>query len=93
MFSWQYMLKLNTIKTKVMFGPKNMNVIQKEIETSCSMMLMLVPLFFFAVTYLQHNKGGITLYEFTLDRELLHTLFAFELSLVLWILSKVVVLS
>ncbi|XLS51311.1 hypothetical protein HN51_011988, partial [Arachis hypogaea] len=38
---WQYMLKLNMIKTKVMFGPKNMNVIQKEIETSCSMMLML----------------------------------------------------
>ncbi|XP_057723905.1 uncharacterized protein LOC130939857 [Arachis stenosperma] len=45
------------------------------------------------MTYLQHNKGGITLYGFTLDRGLLHTLFAFELSLVLWILSKVVVLS
>ncbi|KAL1353131.1 hypothetical protein HN51_017056 [Arachis hypogaea] len=45
------------------------------------------------VTYLQHNKGGITLYGFTLDRGLLHTLFAFELSLVLWILSRVVVLS
>ncbi|XP_061362557.1 uncharacterized protein LOC133306276 [Gastrolobium bilobum] len=45
------------------------------------------------VTYLQHNHGGITLYGFTLDRGLLHTLFAFEFSLVLWILSKVVVLS
>ncbi|KAK9099671.1 hypothetical protein Scep_023101 [Stephania cephalantha] len=45
------------------------------------------------VTYLQHNNGGITLFGFTLDRGLLHTLFAFEFSLVLWILSKVVVLS
>ncbi|WCJ30561.1 hypothetical protein M5689_012112 [Euphorbia peplus] len=45
------------------------------------------------VTYLQHNHGGITLFGFALDRGLLHTLFAFEFSLVLWILSKVVVLS
>ncbi|KAK7384866.1 hypothetical protein VNO78_30569 [Psophocarpus tetragonolobus] len=45
------------------------------------------------VTYLQHNHGGITLYGYSLDRGLLHTLFAFEFSLVLWILSKVVVLS
>ncbi|XP_019435146.1 PREDICTED: uncharacterized protein LOC109341660 isoform X2 [Lupinus angustifolius] len=45
------------------------------------------------VTYLQHNNGGITLYGFALDRGLLHTLFAFEFSLVLWVLSKVVVLS
>ncbi|KAL5699753.1 hypothetical protein ACHQM5_030612 [Ranunculus cassubicifolius] len=45
------------------------------------------------VTYLQHNNGGITLFGFPLDRGLLHTLFAFEFSLVLWILSKVVVLS
>ncbi|KAF3446483.1 hypothetical protein FNV43_RR11662 [Rhamnella rubrinervis] len=45
------------------------------------------------VTYLQHNNGGITLFGFALDRGLLHTLFAFEFSLVLWILSKVVVLS
>ncbi|RZC71962.1 hypothetical protein C5167_035124 [Papaver somniferum] len=45
------------------------------------------------VTYLQHNNGGITVYGFALDRGLLHTLFAFEFSLVLWILSKVVVLS
>uniref|UniRef100_A0A3N7F5N0 Uncharacterized protein n=1 Tax=Populus trichocarpa TaxID=3694 RepID=A0A3N7F5N0_POPTR len=45
------------------------------------------------VAYLQHNNGGITLFGFALDRGLLHTLFAFEFSLVLWILSKVVVLS
>ncbi|KAM1664092.1 hypothetical protein EV1_043051 [Malus domestica] len=43
--------------------------------------------------YLSHNNGGITLYGFALDRGLLHTLFAFEFSLVLWVLSKVVVLS
>jgi len=46
-----------------------------------------------AVTYLQHNNGGITVFGFVLDRGLLHTLFAFEFSLVLWILSKVIVLS
>lgn len=45
------------------------------------------------VTYLQHNTGGITLFGFALDRGLLHTLFAFEFSLMLWILSKVIVLS
>ncbi|KAJ6697619.1 RAS GUANINE NUCLEOTIDE EXCHANGE FACTOR K [Salix purpurea] len=45
------------------------------------------------VAYLQHNNGGITLFGFALDRGLLHTLFAFEFSLVLWILSRVVVLS
>ncbi|KAA0065010.1 hypothetical protein IC582_006274 [Cucumis melo] len=45
------------------------------------------------VSYLQHNNGGITLFGYALDRGLLHTLFAFEFSLVMWILSKVVVLS
>ncbi|KAK6927766.1 Protein of unknown function DUF3537 [Dillenia turbinata] len=45
------------------------------------------------VTYLQHNNGGITLFGFAFDRGLLHTIFAFEFSLVLWILSQVVVLS
>lgn len=45
------------------------------------------------VTYLWHNSGGITLFGFTLDRGLLHTIFAFEMTLVLWILSKAVVLS
>lgn len=46
-----------------------------------------------AVSYLERNGGGITVYGFALDRGMLHTLFAFEFSLVLWILSKVVVLS
>ncbi|CAO2169662.1 unnamed protein product [Urochloa humidicola] len=45
------------------------------------------------VTYLRHNGGGITLFGFTLDRGLLHTIFVFEMTLVLWILSKVVVLE
>ncbi|RDX89853.1 hypothetical protein CR513_28358, partial [Mucuna pruriens] len=45
------------------------------------------------VTYLQHNHGGITVYGYSLDRGLLHTLFAFEFSLVMWIMSKVIVLS
>jgi hypothetical protein len=49
--------------------------------------------FAFTVTYLWHNSGGITLFGFTLDRGLLHTIFAFEMTLVLWILSKAVVLS
>ncbi|KAL6646647.1 hypothetical protein ACP70R_015724 [Stipagrostis hirtigluma subsp. patula] len=40
-----------------------------------------------------HNGGGITLFGFMLDRGLLHTIFVFEMTLVLWILSKVVVLS
>uniref|UniRef100_J3MUI5 Uncharacterized protein n=1 Tax=Oryza brachyantha TaxID=4533 RepID=J3MUI5_ORYBR len=45
------------------------------------------------VTYLSHNSGGITLFGFTLDRGLLHTIFAFEMTLVLWILSKFVEFS
>ncbi|KAM0973721.1 hypothetical protein ACFX2I_016888 [Malus domestica] len=44
------------------------------------------------VVYLRHNNGGITLYGFMLDRGSLRTLFAFQFSLVLWILSRVVVL-
>jgi len=56
---------------------------------SCEVLMCLI----FAVTYLQHNHGGITLYGFALDRGMLHTLFAFEFSIVLWILSKVVVLA
>ncbi|KAB2049759.1 hypothetical protein ES319_A13G199300v1 [Gossypium barbadense] len=45
------------------------------------------------VSYLQHNNKGITLFGYALDRGLLHTLFAFEFSLVMWILSQVVVLN
>ncbi|CAJ1973829.1 unnamed protein product [Sphenostylis stenocarpa] len=42
------------------------------------------------VTYLEHNYGGITLFGFVLDRGLIHTLFAFEFSMVLWILKIMV---
>ncbi|KAJ6828871.1 uncharacterized protein M6B38_361660 [Iris pallida] len=45
------------------------------------------------VMYLQHNGGGITIFGFALDRGLLHTIFVFEMTLVLWILGKVVVVS
>jgi hypothetical protein len=45
------------------------------------------------VTYLQHNNGGITMFGFVLDRGFLYTLFAFEFSLVMWILSEVTVFS
>ncbi|KAF6167341.1 hypothetical protein GIB67_043202 [Kingdonia uniflora] len=45
------------------------------------------------VSYLQHNNSGITLFGFALDRRLLYTLFVFESSLVLWILSKVISFS
>lgn len=55
--------------------------------------LTVVSMRVYAVTYLWHNSGGITLFGFTLDRGLLHTIFAFEMTLVLWILSKAVVLS
>ncbi|KAA8520992.1 hypothetical protein F0562_011665 [Nyssa sinensis] len=40
------------------------------------------------VAYLEHNNKGITLFGYALDRGLLHTLFAFEFSLVLWILRS-----
>ncbi|KAK8545367.1 hypothetical protein V6N12_026203 [Hibiscus sabdariffa] len=45
------------------------------------------------VAHFTYNNKGITLFGYALDRGLLHTLFAFEFSLVLWILNKVVVLS
>ncbi|GMI84414.1 hypothetical protein like AT2G21080 [Hibiscus trionum] len=45
------------------------------------------------VSHLAYNDKGITLFGYALDRGLLHTLFAFEFSLGMWILNKVVVLS
>ncbi|OWM90834.1 uncharacterized protein LOC116209689 [Punica granatum] len=42
------------------------------------------------VTYFENNRAGITVYGFTLDRSTLHTIFAMELSLVLWLLSKTI---
>ncbi|KAL6546783.1 hypothetical protein OROMI_022504 [Orobanche minor] len=45
------------------------------------------------VTYFEHNKAGITVYGFMLDRTSLHTIFAIQLSLTLWILKKTIVIS
>lgn len=48
---------------------------------------------FYAVTYLENNRAGITVYGFMLDRSYLHTIFGVELSLVLWLLSKTIGIS
>uniref|UniRef100_M1B0T4 Extracellular ligand-gated ion channel n=1 Tax=Solanum tuberosum TaxID=4113 RepID=M1B0T4_SOLTU len=45
------------------------------------------------VTYFEHNKAGITVYGFMLDRTWLHTIFAIQLSLTLWILNKTIGIS
>lgn len=42
------------------------------------------------VTYLEHNRAGVTVYGFMLDRTSLHTIFVIELSLLLWLLNKTV---
>ncbi|KAL3519402.1 hypothetical protein ACH5RR_017551 [Cinchona calisaya] len=42
------------------------------------------------VTYFEHNRAGITVYGFMLDRSWLHTIFAVQLSLTLWILNKTI---
>ncbi|KAL0305971.1 UNVERIFIED_CONTAM: hypothetical protein Sradi_6014400 [Sesamum radiatum] len=45
------------------------------------------------VTYFEHNRAGITVYGFMLDRTWLHTIFAIQLSLTLWILNKTIGIS
>uniref|UniRef100_A0A803L141 Odorant receptor n=1 Tax=Chenopodium quinoa TaxID=63459 RepID=A0A803L141_CHEQI len=45
------------------------------------------------VMYLQTNPGGLTLYGWTVDRSLLSTIFAIELSLVLFVLGQTIVFS
>ncbi|XP_019171872.1 PREDICTED: uncharacterized protein LOC109167303 [Ipomoea nil] len=45
------------------------------------------------VTYFEHNKAGITVYGFMLDRTWLHTIFVIQLSLTLWILNKTIGIS
>ncbi|XP_031124752.1 uncharacterized protein LOC116027329 [Ipomoea triloba] len=45
------------------------------------------------VTYFEHNRAGITVYGFMLDRSWLHTIFAIQLSLTLWILNKTIGIS
>lgn len=46
----------------------------------------------FTVIYLQSNPGGITIFGWTVDRTLLNTIFFLELTLVLFVLSKTIVL-
>ncbi|KAL8461492.1 hypothetical protein ACS0TY_032035 [Phlomoides rotata] len=45
------------------------------------------------VTYFEHNRAGITVYGFMLDRTWLHTIFAIQLSLTLWIFNKTIGVS
>lgn len=45
------------------------------------------------VTYFEHNKAGITVYGFMLDRTWLHTIVAIQLTLTLWILNKTIGIS
>lgn len=45
------------------------------------------------VTYFENNRAGITVYGFTLDRSTLHSIFGFELALVLWLLGKTIGIS
>ncbi|KAI3466531.1 hypothetical protein Pfo_023194 [Paulownia fortunei] len=45
------------------------------------------------VTYFEHNKAGITVYGFMLDRTWLHTIVVIQLSLTLWILNKTIGIS
>ncbi|KAI3698180.1 hypothetical protein L6452_31292 [Arctium lappa] len=42
------------------------------------------------VTYFENNRAGITLFGFMLDRTSLHTIFAIEMSLTLWLLNKTI---
>ncbi|KAH6764543.1 extracellular ligand-gated ion channel protein [Perilla frutescens var. frutescens] len=43
--------------------------------------------------YFEHNRAGISVYGFVLDRSRLHTIFAVHLSLTLWILNKTIGIS
>ncbi|KMZ59818.1 hypothetical protein ZOSMA_64G00340 [Zostera marina] len=42
------------------------------------------------VNYLENNRAGITVFGFMVDRTWLHTIFAMELTLVLWLLGKTI---
>lgn len=44
----------------------------------------------FAVTYLENNRAGMTVYGFMMDRTWLHTVFGIELALLLWLLNKTI---
>ncbi|KAF7840575.1 extracellular ligand-gated ion channel protein [Senna tora] len=45
---------------------------------------------FGAVTYLENNRAGITVYGFMLDRTWLHSIFGIQLALCLWLLNKTI---
>ncbi|KAL8099899.1 uncharacterized protein LOC141684684 [Apium graveolens] len=45
------------------------------------------------VTYFENNKAGITVFGFMLDRTALHTIFAIQMSLTLWLLNKTIGIS
>ena len=47
----------------------------------------------FAVTYLENNRAGITVFGFVVDRTWLHALFMIEFSLVMWLLGKTIGIS
>ena len=51
----------------------------------------VVQLLMVAVTYLQHCSSGISVYGFVLDRGCVYTIFAMELSIVLWALGKTLI--
>lgn len=42
------------------------------------------------VTYFENNRAGITVFGFMLDRTSLHTIFAIQMSLTLWLLNKTI---
>ncbi|XP_028778785.1 uncharacterized protein LOC114735269 [Neltuma alba] len=42
------------------------------------------------VTYMENNRAGITMFGFMLDRMWLHSIFAIQLALCLWLLNKTI---
>ncbi|KAJ7967756.1 Extracellular ligand-gated ion channel protein (DUF3537) [Quillaja saponaria] len=45
------------------------------------------------VTYMEHNRAGITVFGFMLDRTSLRSIFAIELPIFLWLLNKTIGIS
>lgn len=54
---------------------------------------MTLPLFTCTVLYLQSNPGGVTIFGWAVDRALINSIFFIELSLVLFVLGKTIVLA
>lgn len=59
------------------------------LHTFCSIVLIRL-LICVAVTYLEHNRAGITVYGFMVDRTGIQAIFAIELALLLWLLNKTI---